>query len=394
MTDKSMRAGSWTPLPSGARAFIPADLPPSPPINIDINLLQILSEADQGIARLDGIGLTLPNPDLFVAMYVRREAVNSSAIEGTQSTLQDVLSYELEPGRVSLPDDVEEVVNYVRAMNHGLSRLNQLPLSLRLIREIHAELMQGVRGGTRDPGEFRKIQNWIGPADADIRQSSFVPPPVPQMQQSLNNLEVFLHDSRSYPALIHAAIAHAQFETIHPFLDGNGRVGRLLITLLLVQRGVMHRPLLYISHFLKRHRSEYYDRLTSVRVDGNWEGWILFFLKGVIETSQEAAHVSREILMLREEHARIPGLSINEVRLIEFLLQHPITTIPRVQAALGDVTHTTASRSVARLEELGLLEEITGRRRDRVYRYAPFVEIFNDQPGYQEEVERLVTSSS
>lgn len=394
MEDNAQRAGEWIRQPGGHRVFIPAKLPPDPPVKIDSELLQLLSQADQAIARLDGITISLPNPDLFVAMYVRREAVNSSAIEGTQSTLQDVLAFELEPGRITLPHDVEEVVNYVRAMNHGLARIESLPLSLRLIREIHEALMQGVRGGNRSPGEFRTTQNWIGPADAGINDAIFVPPPVPEMHMSLNNLELFLHNEQSYPALIHAAIAHAQFETIHPFLDGNGRVGRLLITLLLVQRGVLSRPLLYLSHYLKKHRAEYYDRLTDIRQNGNWERWISFFLRGVIETSGEASQLSRAIIVMKEEHTRLSGLSMNDVRLIDFLFMHPITDIASVQVALGGVTHTTASKSVVKLEELGLLQELTGQQRGRVYRYAPYVEIFNDQPGYLDEVERLITRSN
>lgn len=393
MARRETRGGTWVLQPSGHRVFLPATLPPDPPIKLDQSLIRHLSEADQAIARLDGMALILPNPDLFVAMYVRREAVNSSAIEGTQSTLQDVLTYELEPGKIGIPEDVEEVVNYVRAMNYGLARIETLPLSLRLIREIHQQLMEGVRGGTRAPGEFRTTQNWIGPANAGIANATFVPPPVPQMHERLSNLEMFLHDENTYPALVHAAIAHAQFETIHPFLDGNGRVGRLLITLLLVQQGVLSRPLLYLSHYLKMHRGEYYDRLTGIREDGNWEAWIRFFLRGVIDTSIEASRVSRAILVLKEEHSRISGFGINEIRLIDYLFQHPVTTIAGVQAALGNVTHPTASKTVSKLESSGLLVEMTGKRRDRVFKYAPYIDIFNDQPGYHEEIERLVTIS-
>lgn len=392
--ENSNRGGTWIRQSAGIRTFIPTQLPPEPGIQIEGELLRLLSEADQAVARLDGISLMLPNPDLFVAMYVRREAVHSSAIEGTQSTLQDVLSYELESRRISLPGDVEEVVNYVRAMNYGLSRLDTLPLSLRLIREIHQQLMQGVRGGTRDPGEFRTSQNWIGPSGAGIEDATFVPPPITEMDASLNNLEVFLHNVHVYPALIHAAVSHAQFETIHPFLDGNGRVGRLLITLLLMQRGVLSQPLLYLSLYLKKHRAEYYDRLTAVREDGNWEGWVSFFLRGVAETSREASQISRAILLMKDTHSRLPGLSINELNLLNFLLQRPITTITEVQAALGNVTHTTAAKSVSRLVDKGLLEEMTGRSRHRVYRYAPYIDLFNDQPDYQQEVARLVTSSN
>lgn len=393
MNRQVKRGGEWIGQSGNQRIFLPTNLPPNPAIRMETELQLLLSAADQAVARLDGIAVTLPNPDLFVAMYVRREAVNSSAIEGTQSTLQDVLAYEMEPGRIAIPDDVADVVNYVRAMNFGLDRLQSLPLSLRLIREIHAELMYGARGDTRAPGEFRTIQNWIGPAGAGIVDATFVPPPVPEMHDSLANLESFLHDTRSYPALIHAAISHAQFETIHPFLDGNGRVGRLLITLLLVQRGVLSRPLLYLSHYLKQHRGEYYDRLTAIREYGDWEGWISFFLNGVIQTSREASQVSRAIIAMKAEHTRLPGLGVNEIRLIDFLFEHPITTIAHVQAAMGNVTHTTASRSVGKLVREGLLEELTGQQRGRVYRYAPFIDVFNDQPGYLDSIERLVTNA-
>ena len=221
---------------------------------MDPELTKLLSQADRVLGRLDGIGAILPNPDLFVAMYVRQEAVLSSQIEGTQSTLEDVLKFEVDETANDLPKDVEEVVNYVGAMNYGLKRLEELPLSLRLIREIHSKLMAGVRGQNRTPGEFRKSQNWIGPAGANLAAATFVPPPVPEMKEALDKFEKFLHDE-SLPVLIHAGLAHAQFETIHPFLDGNGRVGRLLITFLLCHKKVLHRPLLYLSHYLRVHRA-------------------------------------------------------------------------------------------------------------------------------------------
>lgn len=257
MSTMSDRTGRYIRQPSGYRAFIPAELPPNPPVALDKTTLLLMSQADQAVGRLDGASQMLPDPDLFVAMYVRREAVDSSAIEGTQSTLQDVLAFELDPASMDLPDDVEEVVNYVRAMNYGLSRLSTLPLSLRLIREIHGELLHGVRGETKAPGEFRTTQNWIGATGASLTSATFVPPPVPEMHDALNSLEHFLHHRGSMPTLVHCAISHAQFETIHPFLDGNGRVGRLLISFLLVHEGVQHRPLLYLSHYLKRNRAEY-----------------------------------------------------------------------------------------------------------------------------------------
>lgn len=365
----------------GFSAFVPKALPPDPPINLDQKLFIACSRADQALGRLDGAATMLPNPDFFVAMYVRREAVNSSAIEGTQSTLEDVLAYELDPRTQNLPDDVEEVVNYVRAMNYGLERLATLPLSLRLIREIHAELMQGVRGGDKAPGEFRRTQNWIGPAGANPNQATFVPPPVPDMNDALGNLEKFLHNDSDYPLLVHCAITHAQFETIHPFLDGNGRVGRLLIAFLLVQRGVLRRPLLYLSHFLKLHRTEYYDRLNAIRVDGDWEGWIRFFLRGVAETAEEATGTARAILALRERHQGVvaeQGWGANALRLVDILFQRPLINIVLTQELLG-VTYPTASRVIDHLVSIGYLEEITGRKRDRIFRYTPYVEIFEDR---------------
>src|SRR3990172_9443785 len=304
------RAGRYVKQPAGYRAFIPAPLPPEPPVQLDQRMVALLSRADQSVGRLDGVTQTLPNPDLFVAMYVRREAVLSSQIEGTQSSLDDVLAFELDPRSKDLPRDVEEVVNYVRAMNYGLRRLASLPLSLRLIREIHAELLHRVRSADRRPGEFRVSQNWIGPGSVPLSQATFVPPPAADMLRSLDNFERFLHEEREMPVLIHAGLAHAQFETIHPFLDGNGRVGRLLITFLLCHRGVLHRPLLYLSYYLKRHRAEYYDRLMAVREEGNWEGWLSFFLRGAAETAAEAVSTARAIVRLREEHrALVQGRS-------------------------------------------------------------------------------------
>lgn len=379
MAPDSTRMGRYVRQSEGFRAFIPKPLPPDPPIEISRAMLLDLSHADQALARLDGVSLTLPNPELFVAMYVRREAVDSSAIEGTQSTLEDILSYELQPGVMELPDDVGEVVNYVRAMNHGLARLTTLPLSLRLIREIHGELLRDVRGGNKAPGEFRRTQNWIGTAGASLDQASFVPPPVPDMMTALGDLEGFLHERAEYPAVIHAAIAHAQFETIHPFLDGNGRVGRLLITFLLMHHGVLSRPLLYLSHFLKLHRSEYYDRLNAIRVDGNWEGWIQFFLRGVIETATEATVTAQRIVRLRTQHQKEigeRGYGMNEFKLIDLLFQRPLVNVALVQRELAVETHRTANKSIDRLVDLGYLEEITGRKRDRVFRYSPYVQLF------------------
>lgn len=366
--------------PHGYRAFIPADLPPDPTISMDMETIALLSRASEAMGRLDGVTRIVPNADLFIAMYVRREAVDSSKIEGTQSSLQDVLAFELDPATRDLPNDVEEVVNYVRAMNYGLDRIASLPLSLRLIREIHGELLQGARGTDKSPGEFRRTQNWIGTGNVPLDRASFVPPPVHEMGHALDNLESFLHNDHGLPVLVHCAIVHVQFETIHPFLDGNGRVGRLLIAFLLVHRRVLRRPLLYLSTYLKYHREEYYHWLMAVRRDGDWEGWLRFFLRGVAETAEEASNTAQAIIDLREEHhalvhARGPGA--NDVRLLDLLYQRPLVNVALVADHL-QINYTTASRLIGHFERLCLLEEITGRKRDRVFRYMPYWRLFQD----------------
>lgn len=374
-----MRAGKYIKQPSGYRAFVPAPLPPDPPITMDPELTRLLSQADRVLGRLDGIGAVLPNPDLFVGMYVRQEAVLSSQIEGTQSTLEDVLQFEVDETANDLPKDVEEVVNYVGAINYGLKRPDELPLSLRLIREIHAKLMAGVRGQNRTPGEFRKTQNWIGPAGADLTSATFVPPPVPEMRDALHKFETFLHDE-TLPVLIHAGLAHAQFETIHPFLDGNGRVGRLLITFLLCQKKVLHRPLLYLSHYLKLHRIEYYDRLMAIRHDGNWEGWLKFFLRGVEEVSEEAINTSRRIFALRKHHRELINSSLGTsatsgMRLLDYLYEQPIVNVRLVEKRLKS-SFVTANKLVDQLVKLEILQETTGGQRNRRYSYVPYLMLF------------------
>jgi Fic family protein len=372
------RAGQFVQQPAGYRSFVPAPLPPAPPLRIDLPMINLLSRADQSLGRLDGIAQTLPNPDLFVAMYVRQEAVYSSQIEGTQSTLDDVLEFELDAEGYELPRDVEEVVNYVAAMNYGLDRLQSLPLSLRLIREIHGVLMANVRGADQLPGEFRTRQNYIAPAGTPLSQAIFVPPTVPDMHHALGDLERFLHEEHDLPLLLVCGLAHAQFETIHPFLDGNGRVGRLLIAFLLCQREVLQRPLLYLSYYLKRHRVEYYDRLMAIREAGDWEGWLRFFLRGVVVTSEEATSTARAIVRLRDAHRMMvltAHLGDNGQRLIELLFERPVINMNLVRDTL-DVSFTTAAKLVNALRELGLLEETTGRERSRQFRYQPFLNLF------------------
>lgn len=366
----------------GYDVFVPASLPPDPPVQLEGDILQLLSAADLAIGRLDGVIQTVPNPDLFVAMYVRREAVLSSQIEGTQSTLEDLLRVELEPAAAGLPDDVEEVVNYVAAMNYGLDRLTELPLSKRLIRDIHGELLRSGRGAHRMPGEFRTTQNWIGPEGAPIEEATFVPPPVPEMQNALEDFEYFLQGSSDLPVLVQVGLAHAQFETIHPFLDGNGRVGRLLITFQLVQQSVLHRPLLYLSYFFKRNRAEYYDRLMAVRTSGDWEGWLRFFLRGVAETATEATDTARRILGLREQHRKLVQgmLGLNGIRLLELLFERPVVNVNFVRDRL-DVSFGTANQLVHQVAGLSLLLEITGNKRGRIFRYEPYLALLRDPPG-------------
>lgn len=334
---KASRAGQYVEQMEGYKAFIPNPLPPVPEIIMDQEMWNLLSQADRALGRLDGATDALPNPDLFVFMYVRKEAVLSSQIEGTQASLIDVLEFESQALEPDNPQEVAEVVNYISAINYGLERLKELPVSLRLIREIHQELMKGVRGAERDPGEFRRSQNWIGAGGCSLAEATYVPPPPHEMLQSLDNLERFLHSPQPMPTLIKVGLAHAQFETIHPFLDGNGRTGRLLITFLLCEQNILKRPLLYISYYFKKYRAEYYDRLQAVRDSGNWEGWLKFFLRGVYEVAQEAAATARKIVNLKEEHRQLVlntmgRRSGNAIALLESLYFRPIFTVEHAEA--------------------------------------------------------------
>ena len=374
------RAGQYVPQPTGYRAFLPAALPPKPPIRFTEELQALLSEAALALGRLDGSIQTLPNSDLFVYMYVRKEAVLSSQIEGTQSSLQDLLAAEaslLKPHR----NDVHEVVNYVRAMNHGLARLPELPVSIRLIREIHAELLQGARGSHLRPGELRTSQNWIGPPGCTLNEAIFVPPPPHEVPAALGKLETFLHNPNRLPPLVWIGLAHAQFETIHPFLDGNGRVGRLLITFLLCEQKMLLKPVLYLSHFFKRHRQAYYEHLQSVRDKGAWEEWLGFFLRGVVEVSNGATNTARAILALREKHrllitenfGRAAG---NGHRLLEHLYERPIVAVSDVQRLTG-TTYPAANNLVARMVNNRILSEFTGQTRNRMFQYQSYIDLFH-----------------
>ena len=377
----STRAGQYVRQLNGYKAFIPAPLPPDPPVQIAGELQTLLSEASIALGRLDGSIYTLPNSDLFVLMYIRKEAVLSSQIEGTQSSLHDVLAAEAKIFAPNQPDDVNEVVNYISAMKLGLRLLEKLPVSIRVIRKIHERLLRGVRGSNLSPGELRTRQNWIGPPGCTLNEAAFVPPPHHEVPQKLAELELFFHNAE-LPLLITVGIVHSQFETIHPFLDGNGRVGRLLISFLLTERQILRKPVLYLSHYFKLHRKSYYDHLQAVREQGDWEGWLKFFLRGVIEVSGEAAETARSILSLREKHRmaineRLGASVRNGHRLLEYLYENPVVSVNNVQDLTG-TTYTAANKLVAQMVETGILHEITGQARNRKFMYRDYVNLFHD----------------
>lgn len=343
----------------------------------------MLEKATLALGRLVGAAEILPDPDLFVYMYVRREAVLSSQIEGTEASLVDLLEYEAEMERVERRVDVREVTNYIAALRYGLERVHELPLSLRLIREIHERLMTGVRGGeaARTPGEFRRSQNWIGgPTPQTAR---FVPPPVEDMHRCLHELESFLHDESHLPTLMRVGLAHAQFETIHPFLDGNGRVGRLLITFFLVHEDVLREPILYLSIFFKRHRLDYYDRLQSIREKGDWEGWLAFFLEGVAEVSREATTTARQIVRLREEERARIGQELGRragsgLQLLEHLFRNPVVNVKRVEEVTG-LSQPAANALTNAMEDVGVLREMTGKKTYRVFGFDRYLQLFQER---------------
>lgn len=361
------------------RAFVPPALPPQPQIDV-LSLLDRLSLAERALGRLDGITMLLPRQELFLYMYVRKEAVLSSQIEGTQSTLSDLLRFETEAQAGQPVDDIREVSNYVDAMMFGLERLETLPLSLRLIREMHARLLQSGRGETKDPGEFRRSQNWIGgtrPGNA-----LFVPPPTTELGACLDALERFMHEEASkLPALIKAGLLHVQFETIHPFLDGNGRIGRLLVTLYLCLNGVLRKPLLYLSLYLKTHRADYYRLLQEVREHGAWEAWLEFFLIGVADTANQAFDAATRIVdLFKADRERITAESErpgSALRVHDLLQQNPYLTANHLVARTG-LSAPTVNAALADLERLGVVEEVTGRRRGRVFGYRRYLAILSE----------------
>lgn len=363
------------------RAFIPPPLPPSPALRLEDRAREVLDRALLSLGRLDGVAGQLPDTHLFLYTYVRREAVFSSQIEGTQSTLSDLLLFELKEAPGVPLEDVIEVSNYVRALDHGLKRLRGgLPLSGRLIREIHGILLSRGRGQGKMPGEYRRSQNWIGGSRPG--NAHFVPPPSPRVEELMAQLERFLHDSSARtPALIKAALAHVQFETIHPFLDGNGRVGRLLVTLLLCDEGILRQPMLYLSLYLKRHRERYYELLDAVRRQGEWEEWIEFFATGVAETAESAvasARMLQEVADADRERITALGRGAASAPAVHQALQRtPITTIPRL-AKSTRLTVPTIAKAFAVLGELGIAREITGKQRHRIYSYDRYMNLLSE----------------
>ena len=363
-----------------AQAFVPAPLPPMPPIDWTPELRGKFDQALLALGRLDSVSMLLPDTSLFLYMYVRKEAVLSSMIEGTQSSLSDLLLFELdqEPG-VPL-DDVQEVSNYVAALNHGLQRLDEgFPLSLRLIKEIHAVLLAKGRGSHQTPGEFRRSQNWIGGSRPG--NAAFVPPPAEQVLEGMGKLELFLHDQpEPTPVLLKASLAHVQFETIHPFLDGNGRLGRLLITLLLCDQKVLREPMLYLSLYFKSHRRYYYELLNNVRLTGDWEAWLDFFAEAVIATATQAVEAAKQLADLaNEDRERIAGLgraSASALQVHRAMMEHPIATSGWLSQKTG-LTPATVNKALERLEHLGIIRELTQKQRNRLFSYARYVEILN-----------------
>ncbi len=360
------------------KAYVPNPLPPTPSIRIE-KLSRLLEKANVAIGRLDGLSVILPDPSLFLYMYIRKEAVLSSQIEGTQSSLSDLLQFENQ-GETS-PQDVIEVSNYVAAMEHGLQRLKDgFPLSLRLIREMHEVLLKDGRGSIKQPGEFRRSQNWIGgtrPGNA-----RFVPPPYEQLNDLLGNLENFLHnETLQLPALIKAGLVHVQFETIHPFLDGNGRLGRLLITFILCVEGILEKPLLYLSLYFKTNRQLYYDHLQLVRETGDWEEWLQFFLKGVIETAHQAVAAAQSILKLFAEHrqkiASFGKASVSTLAVYQFLQKFPISNAKKV-AQQCNISLPTTNKSLNHLLDLNIIKETTGKSRNKLYVYHDYLDILDE----------------
>lgn len=374
------RQGKYITQIQGYKAFIPTPLPPEPPLNIDTDLIKKSEQATLSLARLDGLAYLLPNLDLFIAMYVKKEALLSSQIEGTQASLEDLFEYE-SGGSVDNINDVQEVVNYIKAMNYGIERLKTFPMSMRLVKELHGILLKGTRGTYKTPGEFKRSQNWIGPANSTLQNAFFIPPSPEESYQAMSDLEKYMHDDSPYSVLINCALLHYQFETIHPFLDGNGRVGRLLITLYLYWKGVIEKPILYASYYFKKNRQEYYDRLMMVRNSGNYEQWVQFFLEGITQASDAAVEDTKKILSLQSTDQELLWVqkisSPMAVRLLNRLFYTPIISIKHVEEYF-DISYPTAAQLINQFVSAGILKETTGQKRAKRFVYAKYMAILSE----------------
>lgn len=357
------------------QSFKPNPLPPIPEIEMDGEIVKLLVDANKQLVKLDTASQLISNADLFISMYVRKEALISSQIEGTQCTLDDVLDPEVE-ANANL--DVSDVINYVKATQYALKRLERLPLCCRLIREIHEVLMENVRGQDKTPGEFRHSQNWIGPANCSLKDARYIPPNVEDMQTGMSDLEKYINENVDYDPLIRAALIHYQFETIHPFLDGNGRIGRLLILLYLMEQRLIEKPVIYISYFLKKNQIEYYDRISEVRRTGNFEQWIRFFLEAVSKASSDSLEAIRQLSVLHDTNVeKLPKTTRSKDNLravFDYIEQYPIIDIKRTAKEL-EVSYNTVAAAVRKLVELGILQETTNAARNRVFAYEEYLAI-------------------
>lgn len=372
------RAGVFKTNLSGEAAyksFTPAPLPPTPPIELDAEAIDLLVKANKQLTLLEGLATRIPNVNLFISMYVRKEALMSSQIEGTQATLEDVLDPMLEE---NTNRDVGDVVNYIKATDFAIARLRELPLCNRLIKETHAVLMQGVRGQDKNPGEFRNSQNWIGGAGSTLKTARYIPPNMQDMLEGMSDLEKYIHADDGLDVLIRAALIHYQFESIHPFLDGNGRIGRLLITLFLMEKGVLTTPALYISYYLKQNRIEYYDRMTEVRNKDNYEQWVKFFLRAIYESAEDATTTIDRLTALHDENVavveRMGRSAKTALRVFAYLEANPIIEIKKTAATL-DMSYNTVSGAVIRLSEAGILAQTADTSRNRTFAYTDYLEI-------------------
>ncbi|MBQ9817183.1 MAG: Fic family protein [Proteobacteria bacterium] len=371
-----MRQGVWVQNLSGDmayRSFCPSPLPPD--LHLDAELTQWIGEARGNLSELEAVTRLIPSTDLFITMYVRKEALISSQIEGTQCTLDDVLDPSVAE---HANEDVADVVNYVHALQYAIQRLTELPLCNRLLRDVHAELMRGVRGQEKNPGEFRRSQNWIGAANCGLKDARYIPPNVEDMEQNMRDLERYMNEDESYDPLIRASLIHYQFETIHPFLDGNGRIGRMLVILYLMQQNLLSKPVLYVSYYLKKNQLEYYDRMAEIRKNGNYEQWVKFFLRSIAEAARDSVNMAYQLSSLRNQHLSMISEDKRSSRdlalLLEYIEQHPIMDIQHVSSALS-MTFNKVSRLIKKMIEMDILSETSNRQRNRVFCYHKYLDV-------------------